>query len=42
MGAAGSGTCEGVGQWGHVPPLVEKARKLCQGWAEAESKKASL
>ena len=32
----------GVGQWGCVPPLVEKAQKLCQGWAEAKSKKASL
>ena len=42
MGAAASGTWEGLGQWGCVPPLLEKARKLCQGWAEAESKKASL
>ena len=41
MGAAASGTWE----WGNgvvSPPLVEKAQKLCQGWAEAESKKASL
>lgn len=42
MGAAASGTWEGVGEWGCVPPLLENAQKLCQGGAEAKSKKASV